>query len=416
MATVGTGRDRSDIAGAIAFAVNYHKADRAVFLCSRKTHEETLPRVVARLGWADDRYCAHICTDEDNVQSLFLEWLEAWPGLVGSGPGGQAIVDFTSGTKPMSAAAFALGVARGCAAVSYTTGERDETGRVVESRDCVSFSPDLVVAHRQLELAAELFNLGQYAAAREIAGRFRSLSNEYLRRVAESLWWLGGAYDCWDRFDWKGAASALHQSKRSWGDWPWVESDDQLCKNESLIKEAKRAKGRDLPNATMLADLLANAERCLAQGYCDDAVCRLYRGFEMLAQYVLAAEEYRQRTDNINIDDLPKDIRPKYQEKAQKAPDGRLRLGLAGAYELLEDLGDPLGKDFRKLYGKWPKWGKLHDALERRNGSLLAHGLNPIDHQTAEYLQEVLVELARPRMADLDELMASARPVRIGRF
>ncbi len=419
--TVGTGRDREDIAKAILFSIQHHAADRAVFLCSQKTRDETLPHILD--GWTDaeNRYVVDICPDPDDVQALFIRWNERWSNWVPADVDGRVIVDFTSGTKPMSAAAFALAVARGADTVSYVTGPRDSTGRVSESKTVQALAPMLIVAHRQLCQAVDHFHAGSYAAAAGLAAPLRkaeALPDERLRAIAESVYGVAAAYEAWDRFDWKAARNAVwHKHGRfERTTWPWLDSVEQLRENGELIRAAEDVRRSQVYRAEMVADLLGNVKRCLDRHDWDDALARLYRACEMLAQLKLL-RDHDLRTGDVDVEKLPESVRPQYQKRKDSSPIARVKLGLEQAYTLLEELGDPLGAEFRKVYGDLSRPGPLRAALTARNDSLLAHGIQPIPQQKAEQLYEHVLALARQTdPAILDEWLPKATPVRFHPF
>ncbi len=417
--TVGTGRDRQDIAQAIVFSIGQHQASGAVFLCSPKTQEETLPLVLAQLGWPAERYRTHVSADVDDVQRLFVEWNRAWGDWLTSWPKARVAVDFTSGTKPMSAAAFALAVARGADAVSYVVGERDTTGRATCSTAVRAFAPALVVAHRQLQMAVEHFHAGDYGAARDLAQKFlkiEALPDDHLREVARSIHFVAAAYEAWGRFDWKQAARYLKESQRFWPEWPWVDSAARLAANRQLIDAAKESCQQRDYGPAIVADLLGNVDRCLIRQAWDDAVARLYRACELLAQMRLHCA-YGQDTGNIDPSRLPEPLRGRYQERKDHVEGGKLKLGLEQAYTLLEELGDELGGAFFERAGSFEQRRELRGLLSIRNDSLLAHGLQPIGEEKARKLREHVFALAR--VADpaiMDEWLPKAEPVRFGSF
>lgn len=393
--TVGTGRDREDIAGALCFSIERCGASKVVFLCSSKTARETLPLITRRLGWTNDRWSHHVCRDEDDPQALFMEWNQAWPNWIEGVPGAEVIVDYTSGTKPMSAAAMMVAISRGASALSYVIGQRDESGRVIESTDVRTIEPDLIVAHRQLRLAREMFHTGSYTAARDLAKpllKIDSMPDDGLREIARALYYSGQMYDAWHRFDWKAASNAHHDSGHP-GKWNCLEEPPLISNNRKLIDAANKARGKQEFGAALVADLLANIDRCMLQSRFDDAVARMYRAIEMLTQKQLL-ENYGLRSSNIDIEKLPKGIRREYESK--RGDRTRLPLGLDASITLLEQLSDPIVPEFRKRYGSRDngKPGELANLLDRRNQSLLAHGVDPIKRDVAERLRVHVFELA----------------------
>ncbi len=416
VATVGTGRVRSDIAQAIAFSFRRHGAGKLLMLCSQKSHAETVPEVVRLLPSVDRR--VDVCPPglEEDVQGLFLRWRRRCEELLAGWPAGRVVVDFTSGTKPMSAAAFALAIACRAEVVSYVVGPRDQTGRATASTDVVSFSPDMVVAHQQLRLAAEHFNAGSYASARDIAGRYLKadeMPDEHLRALARSVRYIAAAYAAWDRFDWKGAQSQFHQVVGEWGRWGWVDSPEQLDRNYEFVRAVRKSRSEDGWSVVMLADLLGSARRCMDRADWDDAAVRLYRACEMLAQLALKQMELLEGT-GVVVDRLAGKVPAEQLERLGGRADGRgrARLGMEESYRLLEGLGHPLAGEFFGLYGH-DRRGPLANAVRARNGSLLGHGVVPIGQKQAGDLWQHVGALARSFCgAELEGYLEAVRPVR----
>jgi hypothetical protein len=128
----------------------------------------------------------------------------------------------------------------------------------------------------------------------------------------------------------------------------------------------------------------------------------------MLAQIRLM-QKYEIDTGNVDLQKLPETVRSKYAKGVDDK--GKVRIGLKMAYELLTDLGDPVGETFKE------RDNRLSNALEKRNASILAHGINPVDEPTyrsvvstiEEFLEECLKVLGCPIREDL-QLPTSLEP------
>ena len=120
----------------------------------------------------------------------------------------------------------------------------------------------------------------------------------------------------------------------------------------------------------IVQDLVLNAERRAAQQRYDDAVSRIYRALELLAQIRLQ-RAYKIKTSEAAIADMPEAFRKLYKNPN---PDSeRVSLGLVLSYELLSACPEePLGQ----LY--WQDDKKIQGILKVRNNSILAHGFTPV--------------------------------------
>jgi CRISPR-associated protein (TIGR02710 family) len=155
-----------------------------------------------------------------------------------------------------------------------------------------------------------------------------------------------------------------------------------------------------------LADLLANARRRLEEGKYDDAVARGYRGFEYLAQLRMAGlglDPGELRWESV-APKLPPELHAAWRARADEK--GKMLLGLKHDYELLRDLGDSLGVRLHPVYED--KDSRLRTLLQRRNNSILAHGVDPVDREAAEDLLGILEGYARNEIALWDRLIGAA--------
>jgi CRISPR-associated protein (TIGR02710 family) len=122
-------------------------------------------------------------------------------------------------------------------------------------------------------------------------------------------------------------------------------------------------------------DLVGNALRLAHQKRFEDAILRLYRACELLAQLRLRHEHGLNTGDldlqNPRLSQLPEDLAQLLRERKER--ENRAWAGLLESYRILAALGDPLGKVFAE------KWGeRLKDLLRMRNSLFLTHGLNPV--------------------------------------
>ena len=165
---------------------------------------------------------------------------------------------------------------------------------------------------------------------------------------------LNSAYNKWDKFQLNEAFDELRAIKKS----SFLEEfgiKDHVKRNlEALHKERE-----NIFCFERMVDLFENARRRGdGEGKYDDAVARLYRLLEYIAQYEI----------------FKKNLSPTFRDKYEKYrnQDGKISLGLRSSFELLKDLDNPLGKEFFKEIDMVKKFMGL------RNRSILAHGFNPL--------------------------------------
>lgn len=416
--TVGTGGPKNPVWEALAFTIRNVSPIAIVHFCSHQTAEETLPKVQELLGDWPAPQQTYIADDPENLEDLTLEYGKRMADARKRYPDAQIHVDFTSGTKAMSAAVVAAGIAQNAAKLHYASGPRDESGRVIKTEWLVSLPADQLIARRRLDEAGLLFNRGQFEAARRIAEEHRdSLTDPILVARADSLIFLARACDAWQRFDWRAASAILRDLKKHNIEDSIKEAEwdvDHIKQMRNFLAAAAKGNSEDQTNAR-LVDLLANAERCIRAARYDDAVARLYRLVEYITQTRLAAHGI----DNSSKAD-PQSVRkiaPEWSSAKGNALAGNtLRLGLRDQILILDEAGDGLGRDLARQYfgddaaRRHPK-GPLGNALNARNDSLLAHGTTPIKEEVAGQLFNLVQNALAEHLSSekLDELLNAAR-------
>lgn len=309
------------------------------------------------------------------------------------------VVDFTGGTKCMSAA-LALVARNWNCEFSYVGGQsrtRDGVG-VVESgqeRIVVRSNPWNSLARQTMEEACSLFNNSYIASAFAILNEAQSkgqIKNATANREVAALRQLIHAYRDWDCFDHKNALNNLEREIPKWhNDLRAVFQHaaepllDRIELNRRYLQELVKHSEQNRPSQQLVWDLFANACRRLQEGRYDDAVARLYRAIEALAQVALW-EEFQIATDSVPLAKLPLTLLEEWKPRAQG---DTVKLGLQDAYSLLRAFDHPLGGEFQQLELAGPK-----SPLSARNGSILAHGFTPVGEPIAKALREKFQRLA----------------------
>ncbi|MFQ3613929.1 MAG: TIGR02710 family CRISPR-associated CARF protein, partial [Cyanobacteriota bacterium] len=207
------------------------------------------------------------------------------------------------------------------------------------------------------------------------------------------------ALDAWDRFDHLEAWAYLQPLMKQ----KWIQPLGLFLKrvmdSRGLIDpEFDGSQGSPGHGYEIVEDLLLNAERRASQQRFDDAVGRIYRALELLAQ-VRLKKEYEIETGDVDLSRLPEDIRPQYQRQ------GKIEIALWRSYELLGQLqGDPLGA----LFKEW--LAVIKNALQVRNHSLFAHGFQPITQSDYQKMQGSLVAFIKEGVQRLTADLKKSSP------
>jgi CRISPR-associated protein (TIGR02710 family) len=355
---------------------------------------------------------------ENDADACFSHFDAAISGLRERGfDPGNAGVDFTRGTKAMSAAAVLAAVGHDIPLLRYIEGDRDPsrqnnvrpgTERIREVR------PRIAAARKLLDSARVLFSNGDFAAARELLCSIDASLNGLHEAVIYASG-LADLYNAWDRLDYRRAHELAErlppqpESSKSWnsrwsrfaldqGARKWLaelaaalpEKQDRRWASEGCHKMAAHAR-------KVCADLLANGERRIRDRQYEDANLRAYRIAEMLGQVRLFERGY----DSSALD--PED--PAVAAFQRELEDENKSLGTKtirqrkyytmprqNAYRFLKRLGDPLWASLRDLEERNNDADK---TIESRNRSILIHGFEPLAIHDDAWLRSTYKKLER---------------------
>jgi CRISPR-associated protein (TIGR02710 family) len=300
--------------------------------------------------------------DEDDADLCFSHFEAILSGLIRCGTRPAEItIDFTRGTKAMSAAVVLAAVTFNVPNLRYVTGKRERDGLVIAGKEEVrDLSSAIATTRRALGLAMHFLQRFQFTAVEAL---FPDERNRWLLKYPASCradieWtlWAARFWGAWDRFDYRAARSQLDSSPNSQS--PALESW-RCPKPQAKFLSRLAASGSNPGNAArdLAADLIANAGRRLASGAYEDALLRNYRALEMIGQ----ARLFDLRLDSENLD------RCNPQVQRWLAVEGRSsnRLDRGQACSLLHFLGDSFAPELDKA-AKAGAWD--------RNRSILLHG------------------------------------------
>lgn len=400
------------------------KPDRVVFICSdgpkgsqsqiigegkpcevRKGSEvvESLPNIPTQLGLGDkfdrDRDVILVSNPDDLSEcygKIALKVREARNDDTNA----QLLADYTGGTKTMSVALAQ--VALDDKLETYVTSSTRQNLVKVERGERVRRATTSAVTVERTILQVLPAFLRQYnypAAIAELETLLqeRELSSNNANRVQLWLDCCAG-FDLWDRFDHAEAWLYLKDYLK----YPQLREPILFLKRIMGSREAFAAATGDgftAPESIrghgyeIVEDVLLNAERRSTLARYDDAVARLYRTLELLAQ-VRLWEAYKIQTGDVALDKLPEALRPKYE--AFRSHSGKIQIPLFKAYTLLTEFpDDPVGKLFASV--KDP----IQDALQIRNYSILAHGLRPVTESDYRQLEAAIAPFIREAIASV---------------
>jgi CRISPR-associated protein (TIGR02710 family) len=302
------------------------------------------------------------------------------------------VADLTGATKPMAAGLVLALTGRGVV-FSYVGGqERDAMGRVVPGKERLRLLEDptarLGVREWQGFVQAwNALNLGMARAELEaLLARPLSPSEERFYRALKGV--VEGLME-WDRFRHRAAVEQFRAHlpvavavAEAWGHGSKVRAlralEDLLPSLEAIVAQEGK------PTFVLLQDLLANAERRAEVGRYDDALARLYRALELVAE-----ADVHERLGFLLKD--PKTWPEGFPETLRERilrPRGLMDL-LEAAFELDLAFGQR-GTLAQRLYGEK---NRLQALLAKRHESILAHGTRPVELEDYTRLRDFLLGL-----------------------
>jgi len=310
-------------------------------------------------------------------------------------PPAEVLVDYTGGTKTMSAA-LVLAAAELFQQFSYVGSEQRDKGGlgiVLDGKERALYqgNPWAELAIREVERAHDLWAGCQFEVA---ANLLRLVAPRVpLRLRFEAMATLADAMAARHRLDFPKATGLCHQAIRqirpifegtpAASPLPIAEDALQLCQTCAA------------PTASpaLLRELLDNALRTAAQGRYEDAAARLYRAMEMQAQLWLADATRGLITNGRckpeNTAQLPDALKalPFCQPDAR----GEIKLSLDQSFLALAALGHERARAIAADIAL-DKKSRFRAATEKRNASILAHGVQPIGADGFEQMKHIATD------------------------
>ena len=339
---------------------------------------------------------------ENDADSCFGHFDAVLEDLISSGfKSGDIHVDFTRGTKAMSAALVLAAVGRDIQVLRYVYGGgRDERGMVVPGTERVGQVLTIrATARRRLERARGFMRQGGYGAVTELlpdpSGPLAELPPDPFLSEAMALHATAQIYTAWDRLDYKAAVEVMEQLGPRTAEAGDFAPTPEMCQYlKKLARHPERTDHKAMAEylRALACDLLANAERRLRDRHFEDALIRAYRVLELIGQIRMFAHGYDSTAlcpDDEQIKALQNKLRRGEHDFDEDKRTGKLIAPRRLAARLLKRLEDPLAE--RLL-----KFDSQHDKLRTssRNHSVLIHGFEAKAPPDKGPLQEVLGDLA----------------------
>jgi CRISPR-associated protein (TIGR02710 family) len=318
----------------------------------------------------------------------------------------DVILDVTGGTTPMRFGAALAAMTRGMRMVHQRVPQQFIEGEWIldpsKQREIVPMDNPLESTGLLREgQAVELFNRRDYAAAalvfEDVANKVSGVERGH---YYSGLLLLSEGYAAWDVADYGTALEKLNLAREELS-VGFVETSlaERATEITARIKAHLPFLGRVRGKLSIenVVDMLENARRRITdQGRFDDGVARLYRCVEMWHQFRLL-ERYSLTTKGVQWLKVPEEVRGTF-------------LAATGFAELPEDLDLMRARTLDQILdGETPEGSNVfRDLLQKRNTSILAHGLQPIGEGSANSFLEYVGS-----MVDKPETRAAAEHIRL---
>ncbi len=301
-------------------------------------------------------------------------------------------IDYTSGTKTMTMAAGFSSMLFGYEL--FIVGGRRKNGVVIHGTE-ENKTQNLYQVYDDLKIKEikHLFDIHQFDAGKVLIAELTN-ANKY----KEAFFKLFDAYYYFDSVDHEKALETFENNefKKYWPD---------LTKQFKLNIKALNIINNENHNQKkyyVLASILNNSKRRASENKFDDAVARLYRSLELIAQIKLF-DEYGINSSDVDVDILrQKGLNDGYLNELEIMRDkesGKIKSGLTRDYILLVKLGDDLGKFYTQ------NENKIKNVIKFRNNSILAHGFGSCSKKEYDEFSKITLDAAYLLHKDMDSFM-----------
>jgi len=384
----------------VVTALIAHRPDFVIFFSSQQTVESlgVIKHQVAEKGHTYEDYKI-ICDDVNDLIHCYERALQCTLRLQERNiEPAQVVVDYTGGTKTMTAALTLATVGHGYS-FSYIGGkERTKGGQgvVISGTEIVktAVSPWQLFAVEEKKRIGLFVDSFQYEAAITIMRETLPSLLPQEREIWSGILLTLEGYRAWDNFDHPSAVRQLSAGLKH------LERCCPFCQDVYLLEytNAVRTSFAALEEMSTLTnffkkshkvlvrDLVSNAKRRAAQNKYDDAVARLYRALEMVGQIAFEGRT-GYSTSKVPHEKLPSSIQQEYAKKYSSDDQQELKLPLFATYRVLAEMDDVAGRHFME------QEEAIRGLLAARNNSILAHGVAPIEKKTYQTMEGFIQEL-----------------------
>jgi CRISPR-associated protein (TIGR02710 family) len=362
------------------------------YFCSADSRQ-VADDIHAQLDWRPDRDFIEVERFEE-LGPCYKELRTAIPALLRKWkvPAAEVLVDYTGGTKTMSAA-LVLAATEVFSQFSYVGGAQRQQGGLgvtVDGLEKVFYqvNPWSDLAIREIERARDLWDGCLFDAAAQVLRATAARVPQRLRFTAVAD--VADAMAARHRLDFRRAVELLGAAGKALPALYDGQEDHELLawvRHALTICDACTKPGA---NPVFLRELLDNTLRTAAQGRFEDAAARLYRAMEMQGQIWLAEATQGAFQNGKLKSGTPLPAALAALSFCRPEPAREVCLSLEQLYLALHQLGDAraarVATDVAlETNSRW------RQATEKRNTSILAHGVQPVGDDGFNQMKAIAV-------------------------
>lgn len=405
--------------------INQVKPDKVYFIHT----ENSIIRVneiLKKVEYKDfEKECCHLF-DHENINEVFNLATNIIKKIKSDKENYEIIADYTVGTRPMSAGLAIAATNEGISKLSYVGSNNDQDrietmGPVMDGKGILKSenNPFDENATRELNKAIMFFNQYQYRVVEEnLKDAERKLYPKENSMAIDIYQKLCILYDFWDKFRDKygkkylnhllnGILIKINENEQVSN---YFKSEHpnlipQLEKNKSFLDKKFSDEPLEKRIKYYLPDLINNSHRRIEEGKYDDAIARLYRAVELIAQITLIESGVIDMTnlsmnkkfliDKCKVRQLLENNETLFSEfksinqKAYESEAKTMPLASKQSFDLIDILYKN-GNIKNNLYENYENI--VGTKFNLRNDSILAHGLNPMKKQKSLNLYDTVME------------------------
>lgn len=315
-------------------------------------------------------------------------------------PEQDIIIDYTGGTKVMSAALL-LATAGRAFGFNYVGGDvrsKEGLGVVQNGHEQMyeDMNPWAVFAEEERRQIVTLFNARRYTAVIQILDLCTRHLPAQIGAFFQFVRPLANGFLFWEQFRHKEALDCLKKGAtladdylKHYADVRYARLREELQNHIDYLADLlKKTNGMQTFNMILINELINNARRRMDDKRFDDAAARIYRALELYGQ-ICFEKTVGCANDKVKPAKIPQDLREEFIRKYRDPHTDMMKLPLQATFTVLRAAGNEAGHRFFE-YEK-----KIKDIQSSRNLSILAHGIQPVSEHTAQSILQTVTDFVQ---------------------